>query len=231
MDHIGGLRFDRTALVHREREKMTIFGPPGTDAVVAGILQSLAPSVRIGLGTHVQWPTPEQLTRIVSVRDGSELNVNGVRVRAVCNSHFDDPPGHPAEDGSQSLSYRFDYKGYGIGYTGDTGPSDAVARLEKGVDLLVSEVFDPPAMMAFITYNAKFPIPPAAKSALIQHFETQHLSPQEAGKIAARAGVRRLVFTHLGIPGATNADAPNLIREAHETYHGEVIVAHDLDRF
>jgi hypothetical protein len=35
----------------------------------------------------------------------------------------------------------------------------------------------------------------------------------------------------LGIPGPTNAEAPKLIREAHETFKGEVIVAHDLDRF
>jgi ribonuclease BN (tRNA processing enzyme) len=75
------------------------------------------------------------------------------------------------------------------------------------VDLLVSEVMDVPAMIAVHTQNA----PPQAKSAIIQHFETQHLTPQEAGKIAAKAGLRRLVFTHLGIAGTTNAQAPKLI--------------------
>ncbi len=99
------------------------------------------------------------------------------------------------------------------------------------MDLLVSEVMDIPAMITAITQNAPFPIPLPAKSALSQHFKTHHLTPQEAGKIAARAGVRRLVFTHLGIPGATDAEAPELIREAHEMFKGEVIVAHDLDRF
>jgi ribonuclease BN (tRNA processing enzyme) len=228
MDHIGGLQ----ALIGLRwftgaRNVLTIYGPPGTDVLVAGILQSLGPSVQIGLGVELQVPTPEQLTRVMIVKDGTDLNVDGVRVRAVRNSHFDDPPGHPLDDGSQSLSYRFDYEGYGIGYTGDTGPSDAVASLEQDVDLLVSEVMDVPAMIAVHTQNA----PPQAKSAIIQHFETQHLTPQEAGKIAAKAGVRRLVFTHLGIAGTTNAQAPKLIREAHETFKGEVIVAHDLDRF
>ena len=97
-------------------------------------LQSLEPSVRIGLGVELHGSTHEQLTRVVIVKDGSDLNVDGVRVRAVRNSHFDDPPGHPLDDGSQSLSYRFDYEGYGIGYTGDTGPSDAVASLEQDVE-------------------------------------------------------------------------------------------------
>jgi ribonuclease BN (tRNA processing enzyme) len=138
---------------------------------------------------------------------------------------------HGSHDGSQALSYRFDYNAYEIGFTADTGPSDAVARLEQGVDLLVSEVMDVPAMIAAITQNAKFPVQPQAKTAIIQHFETQHLTPQQATTIAAEAEVRRLVFTHLGVPGPTNAEAPKLIEEAHETFKGEVTVAHDLDRF
>lgn len=233
LDHIGGLQglIGLRLVVPSTKNVLTIYGPPGTDAVVAGISQSLTPSVQIGLLLGVQVPTPERLTRVVIVKDGSDFNIGGVRVRAVRNSHFDEPPGHPADNGSQSLSYRFDYNGYGIGYTGDTGPSDAVAHLEEGVDLLVSEVFDLPTMIAFVTHDAKFALPPQVVSGMIQHFQTQHLTPQQAGRIAAKAGVRRLVFTHLGIPGPTNAEAPKLIREAHETFKGEVVVAHDLDRF
>lgn len=233
LDHIGGLQglIGVRWFSLQPKNLLTVYGPPGTDAVVAGILQSLRPSVRIGLGFGVHVPTPEELTRVVIVKDGSDLKLGGVRVHAARNSHFDEPLGHPADNGSQSLSYRFDYNGYGIGYTGDTGPSDAVARLEKGVDVLVSEVFDVPAMIAFMANNTKSPIAPQVRSGMIQHFETQHLTPQEAGKIAAQAGVRRLVFTHLGIPGPTNAETPNLVRAAHETFKGEVIVAHDLDKF
>ena len=230
-DHIGGL----SALIGLHwlsaKDVLTIYGPPGTDVLVNGIVQSLTPTARIGLGVAMPHATPEQLTRVVIVKDGSDLKVKGVRVRAVRNSHFDAAQGHPVDDGSQSLSYRYDYKGYGIGFTGDTGPSAAVDRLEQGVDLLVSEVIDLPAMVAFIRQVPEAAIPPQAKSALIQHFETQHLTPQEAGRMAAVAGVRRLVLTHLSITGTTNADAPKLISEAHETFKGEVFVAHDLDRF
>lgn len=231
VDHIGGL----SALIGLRwftgaKDVLTIYGPPGTDVLVKGIVESLTPTARIGLGVGSSGPTPEQLTRVVIVQDGSDLTVNGVRVRAVRNSHFDDSA-EQSDDGSQSLSYRYDYKGYGIGYTGDTGPSDAVARLEQGTDTLVSEVIDLPAMEAFIRQVPDAVRPPQAKSAIIHHFETQHLTPQEAGAIAARSGVRRLVFTHLSVPGTTNAEAPKLVSEAHETFKGEVIVAHDLDRF
>jgi len=87
MDHIGGL----LALIGLRsftgaRDVLTIYGPPGTDVLVAGILQSLAPTARIQL---VPGPKPEQLTHVVIAKDGSDLNVSGVRVRAVRNSHFD----------------------------------------------------------------------------------------------------------------------------------------------
>jgi ribonuclease BN (tRNA processing enzyme) len=171
-------------------------------------------------------PGPEQVTRVVIVKDGSDLTVNGVRVRAVRNSHFDD--GSPEDLVSQSLSYRYDYKGYGIGYTGDTGPSDAVTRLEKGADLLVSEVADVPAIVAMYTNST---LSPEEKSANIHHFAMQHLSPHEAGKIAEGAGVRLLVLSHLVLRGTNNAEATKFISEAHETFKGVVIFAQDLDRF
>jgi ribonuclease BN (tRNA processing enzyme) len=229
IDHIGGL----LALIGIRaftgaRNVLTIYGPPGTDVLVAGILQSLAPTARIQL---VPGPTLEQLTHVVIVKDGSDLNVNGVRIRAVRNSHFDTSPGHPADNGSQSLSYRFDYGHYSIGYTGDTGPSDAVTRLEKGVDLLVSEVIDLRAMDASIRQAPDVAMPPGAKEAIIEHFQTQHLTPQAAGTIAARAGAQRLVLTHLSVVGTTDANAAKLVSQAHETFHGQVTVARDLDRF
>jgi ribonuclease BN (tRNA processing enzyme) len=228
MDHIGGLqgliglRWFGTG----KHTLLTIYGPPGTDVVVAGIMESLKPSVEIGMGVALAVPGPEELTKVVVIRDGSDLSVDGVRIRAARNSHFDDPPGHPADDGSQTLSYRFDYKDYGIGYTGDTGPSDAVAHLEKGVNLLVSEVIDLQAAIAMI-HDSKMSA--QAEQAMIEHFSTQHITPKEAGKIATLAGAQRLVFTHLSISGTTEANAPNLIREAHKSFKGEVLVAHDLD--
>ncbi|MBC8153618.1 MAG: MBL fold metallo-hydrolase [Bacteroidetes bacterium] len=230
LDHIGGLQglIGIRWFKPGKHSLLTIYGPPGTDAVVAGILQSLKPSARIEAGAGPKGATPETLTKVVIVKDGSDLSVDGVRIRAVRNAHFDTSPGQAADDGSQSLAHRFDYQGYGIGYTGDTGPSDAVTRLAKGVNLLVSEVIDLQAWIA--TTNAS-PMSPAEKQAVIGHFKTQHLTPQEAGKVAAGAGAGRLVFTHLSIVGTVEATAPNLIKQAHESFKGAVFVAHDLDKF
>jgi ribonuclease BN (tRNA processing enzyme) len=184
MGHIGGLLglIGLRWFQSDQHSLLTIYGPPGTDLFVAGILQSLKPSVEIGLGVGAGGRTPEKLTKVIIIKDGGDISVNGVRVRAARNSHLDDAPNHPAADGSQLLSYRFDYKNYGIGYTGDTGQSDAVIQLEKGVNLLVSGVIDRQAAIAMANGAS---ISSEEKQALIKHFKTQHLSPQEAGSIAA----------------------------------------------
>lgn len=228
VDHIGGLQgLIGLRWMQNAPGVLTVYGPPGIDKVVDGVVASLEPATKIGFDSKAA--APRDTVRVVIVRDGADLSVGGVRVRAVRNTHFDES-GHAPDNGTQSLSYRFDYGGEGIGYTGDTGPSPAVAALFRGADLMVSEVIDLPAVAAKIdgpTSNT----PPPFRAGLIAHLKSQHLSPQDAGRIAAAAGVKRLVFTHLSIIGETDAVAPGLIAAAHQTYAGEVAVAHDLDSF
>jgi ribonuclease BN (tRNA processing enzyme) len=230
MDHIGGLQgLLGLRWMQGARQKLTIYGPPGTDAVVAGLVASLKPVAAID-GEQAGHDDPAALVEVVTLRDGADIDVQGVRLRAVRNSHFDVTPGHPLENGTQSLSLRFDYKGRSIGYTGDTGPSDAVARLEQNVDVLVSEVIDIEPTIAGIA-RAMGQMSPQAREHLIDHLKTQHLTPREAGALAAKANARQLVFTHLAIAGPTDDSRDTLINGAKEAFNGPIAVAHDLDRF
>jgi ribonuclease BN (tRNA processing enzyme) len=166
---------------------------------------------------------------VVTLVDGSDTDIGGIRVRAVRNTHFDEN-GVPADNGTQSLSYRFDVADLAIGYTGDTGPSDAVTKLFNGAGLIVSEAADLKA--AAVAINApNSPVPPAARAGLIHHIAAHHLSPDQAGAIAASAGARCLVLTHLSISVPTAEAAPELEADARRTFTGSVRVARDLDRF
>jgi ribonuclease Z len=89
--------------------------------------------------------------------------------------------------------------------TGDTRPCDGVRQAAKGADLLVHE--------------ATFSHQDHERAA-----ETGHTTALQAAKIAAEAGVKRLVLTHIS-PRYTR-DAPELVAEARAVFP-ETTVARD----
>jgi ribonuclease BN (tRNA processing enzyme) len=111
----------------------------------------------------------------------------------------------PVNHRPESLAYRIQVKG-GISmvYSGDTDECDALAELADGTDLLICESAMPD--------QQKVP---------------GHLTPSLAGAVASRAKAKRLVLTHL-YPAC---DAVDIVKQAHSTYKGPVIVAEDLMTF
>jgi ribonuclease BN (tRNA processing enzyme) len=209
---------------------LTIYGPPGTSDLVEGIERSIVPSEKIGLPSGAPSPLAlSAMVKVVTVDDGADLTLGDLRVRAVRNTHFDEG-GKPAANGSVSLSYRFDAGAATVGYTGDTGPSDAVTRLFAGAGLIVSEAADLRSAAAAI--NApNSPVPVAARAGLLRHIADHHLTPAQAGTMASAAGAKCLVLTHLSISVPTAKVAPALEEEARHAFSGSVVVARDLDRF
>lgn len=233
IDHIGGLMgLIGLRWFTQAPEKLVIYGPPGTEKLVAGLIQSLQPTEKVGLGTSGKsWDRViADTVQVKTLTGGSDLMVDGVRVRTVRNSHFGGSDGHALDNGSESLSYRFDRDSYAIGYTGDTGPSADVAKLEQGVDLLVREVIDIGPMVEEI--GRKYPqLSPQAKQSLVEHFRMQHLTPIKAGKLASASRAKVLILTHLAAVGRTAAIQDRLTAEVHATFAGDVRIAHDLDKF
>ncbi len=229
LDHIAGLQgLLGLRWIQGARDPITVYGPSGTDEVVASIVHSLEHSVALEGGPQAL--PPAATVKVIIVHPGDDLVVHSVHVRAARNSHFDLAPGITNADGPVSLSYRFDLPDESIGYTGDTGVSSALAALFKGTDLIVSEVIDLPAIIASVN-GPDSPMPLQMRPALIEHFKTQHLTPQQAAGMAQAAGAHRLVFTHLAITGRTEDAAPLLLKQAQQSFSGKIFVAHDLDSF
>ena len=103
---------------------------------------------------------------------------------------------HPVE----TFAFRFAHGGRSLVYTGDTGETEAVPTLAAGADVLLSEA-------AFLEGPG---LPPDI-----------HLTARQAGGYANRAGVGRLVLTHL-VPGNSADDAR---AEAAAEYRGTLEVA------
>ena len=231
-DHTGGLS---AVLALRnqtnQRDPITVYGPPGTRELVAGMVASMQPAARVGYGIPGQpWAPPADTVRVIELSDGERMAVDGFSVTAAQNSHYDFAPGSLEDRNYKSFSFRFDLGSRSIVYTGDTGPSAAVERLAKGADLLVSEMIDMGGTMANVARNSP-DMPPQAKQQLEQHLSTHHLTPDAVGQLASRAGVKALVITHFAAGTPDPERTKGYIAEIRKRFTGPVTLANDLDRF
>lgn len=232
VDHTGGLS---AILGLRNQTKvavpLVVYGPPGTRELVAGIVASMRPAALAGYGIPGQpWDDPAAMVEVVEMGDGFTRTIGTMNVRAVQNTHYDFVPGSAEDRAFKSLSLRFDLPDRSILYTGDTGPSPAVEKLARGVDLLVSEMIDIDATLATVARNSPN-MPEKAKADLVQHLTTHHLTPKDVGLLASRAGAKALVVTHFagGTAGPERLSA--IVDQVRKTYSGPVTLAKDLDRF
>ncbi|OLT43677.1 MBL fold metallo-hydrolase [Saccharomonospora sp. CUA-673] len=106
------------------------------------------------------------------------------------------PMDHPTE----AWGLRIAHGGRTLAYTGDTGPCAALDELAAGVDLLLAE--------ASWTEHPDRPV-------------GVHLSGTQAGRLAAGAGARRLMLTHI----APWTDPAAVLAEARAEFDGAAEVA------
>jgi len=228
-DHTGGLfAFLSLRFQSRQNTPLMIYGPPGTQHLVTQLFAAMKPGE---VASRTMGPAtlggPDAGVTVVEIQDGATFSAGAVRVEAVENSHYQ-TLGPPSPERPVSLSFRFSAPGRSIVYTGDTGPSERVAQLCKGADMLVSEIMDPTLAAAGIakTYGAS--LPPAALKAVEEHFRLEHLHPTEVGKLAAACGVTTLVATHNALERDELANARKQIAAE---FRGMILIAEDLQTF
>ncbi len=138
-----------------------------------------------------------------------------VRVTAVLVRHA---PVFPA------FAFRFDTDAGAIVFSGDTAPCPNLVRLARGADILVHEVFDDRDAES----EEANPDDEEAWEAARRHHHmvTSHTPLSEVGRVAAEAGVNRLVLTHF-IPGDDELREDHWVKGV-TGFDGEVIVGSDL---
>jgi ribonuclease BN (tRNA processing enzyme) len=108
----------------------------------------------------------------------------------------------PVPHTEHSLAYRIETPGgRTLVYSGDTGPSEGLIDLAKRCDLLILECSFPGEMQA-----------------------NGHLSPEQAGAVAAAAEPGKLLLVHF-YPEVLGVDIAAGCRKA---YRGELVLARDL---
>ena len=101
-----------------------------------------------------------------------------------------------------SIAYRFENGGRSVVFTGDADYDQGIIALSEGADLLIADCSFPDSMKA-----------------------KGHLSSRECGIVAQKAGVKKLLLSHL-YPSGTPDIAR--VKESREVFDGEVVLAEDL---
>jgi ribonuclease BN (tRNA processing enzyme) len=230
-DHTGGLAELLAAEYDFNRTKpVNIYGPPGTETVVKGAMQYLTVSseIRISGGTK---SVPIALFGH-DMGTGAVYQDANVKVTAVENTHFHFPPGSPAYGKYKSYAYRFEASDRVVVFTGDTGPSAAVTEFARGADLLVSEVDSVEENVARQIKTGLWQLrTPDEQASFIRHDTEEHLSPDEVGKMAERAGVKTVVLSHIGASTDPRDDFKRYGEQVKKYFSGQVLVAKDLMEF
>lgn len=206
-DHTAGLAdLWLTPWVLERRVPLEVWGPPGIEAMT----QNLAAAYHedIELRRHGGEPSNPGGWGLVphEIRAGVVYRDSNVTITAF-----------PVEHGKwqHAFGYRFDTPDRRIVISGDCVPSPEVIRQCDGCDILVHEVYSqsgferrPPEWQR---YHAAY-----------------HTSSRQLGALATAARPKLLVLYHQLFWGTPE---PELVREVQAGFAGNVVSAHDLDRF
>ena len=192
------------------------FGPPPLKQMTEDFMRAYKTTVDFWAEDLKMKPLTAVATHEVAAA-GAVMQDDNVKVTAAIVQH---PPVTPA------LAYRFDFKDRSIAFSGDTAPSEAVARLAKGADVLVHETMYVPALEKYIREQiAKGR--PVKFEPFMAHMHADHTPVEDVGRIAQEAGVKTLVLSHL-TPAIDSISDDTWRAPAARFFKGEIIVAKDL---
>jgi ribonuclease BN (tRNA processing enzyme) len=184
-DHIGDVPMlffaFKYGLRPERRAPLVVIGPRGTRRLFDRLAE--------GLGEHLKETDFE--VRFEELQHGeSHALSDTLRLSAARAQHT-----------PEALCYRVETAAGSLGFSGDTGPSDEVARHLQGAHTVICECAIPDAeAMPF------------------------HLTPTQVAEMARSMLPHRLVITHV-YPQLDRHAVPAMLRDA--GWDGEVIVAHD----
>lgn len=231
-DHTAGLgTLMSVAWDFQRHDPIAVYGPPGTATLVKGAIQYFTVNAEIRWAEGRRTPLADVFVGH-DVVPGLIYQDKNIQVTAVENTHFHIPEGSPYYGKYKSYSYRFQTPDRVVVFTGDTGPSDAVTELARNADILVSEVGSSEDVKQVLVKNGTWQgMTAEQQTAFMRHEVEEHLTPDEVGRMAARAHVRTVVLSHLLPTVNEHDDYLRYVTEVKKFFSGQVVVAKDLMEF
>ena len=230
-DHIGSLFacLGLNMMMHRDKP-MNIYGPPGTSEILEHLIAACDIPQATGYGVPGQTlPHPRDFIVSRDIQPGDVFDIDGTRISCCENTHYrsEDQFGNK---GPVSLSYRFDMPDRSMVFTGDTGPCRALEDLAKGADLLVGELIDADIVINHL--RARNPdMSDKALQQMSQHFTEHHLTPEDLGELASRAGVKQLVAVHIPFHTKSAGEDAKYVKRISAKFSGSVTISEDLAEY
>jgi ribonuclease Z len=183
---------------------LTVIGPVGTQAFADATLAMLEPDIGYRLAHHedLDWSPGIDVTE---VSDGVVFDDGEVRIVAAPTDHR---PVHP------TVGFRVEAEDRAVVIAGDTVPCEGLDQLCTGADVYVQTV-------------VRRSMVEAVPITRLQDILDYHSDVEDAGRTAARAGVRMLVLNH-PVPAPIAGTEGEWIAEAAAHFDGEILLAHDL---
>ena len=231
-DHTGGLgMLLSSAWMAQRTAPINVYGPPGTEALIKAAIAYYGLDAEIRISDGSRTVPIEKVFFGHDVDPGLVYQDANIKVTAVENSHFHHHPGSPAYGRVKSYSYRFETPDRVIVFTGDTGASDAVTTLAKDADILVTEIVSVDDVKEARVRDGRWQAMSEREQAeYIRHMVEEHLTPQQIGTMATRAGVKTVVISHL-TQRPDSDDYTPWADEVRKYFSGQVVVAKDLMEF
>lgn len=222
-DHINDL-FDviiSTAMAGRE-ETLQIYGPAGTERIISALLNEVyAQDIRFRLeedkamrkagGSWGERPEAIADVKVTEAESGLVAQSDNWKVFTEQVVHGDFA--HVPDFNWRCIGYRIEAEGKVVTISGDTVRCEGLLKLAQGADLLVQACH----------------IPRNQTDSVEMKFLTESILPSsgDVGSIAAEAGVKQMVLTHMSASMNEN-NFEEIYADVRQDFDGEIILGHDL---
>ena len=200
-----------TSWVMRRRTPFPVYGPRGLRRMTGHLLAAYSEDIRIRTDGLEHEVAGGYRVNVHEIRAGVVYEKDGVRVTAIAVQHG---------AWKESFGYRIDTPDRSIVISGDTRPSEALAKAARGVDILIHEA-----------YSASRLAPedrPGGKD-WPRYCREYHTSDVELGGLAGRIQPKVLILDHIVRMGASDEELLAGVRSG--GYLGRAVIGKDLERY
>ena len=203
-DHSAGLSdLILTPWVLGRDETLKIFGPRGIKDMVYHVTKAYELDIDYRINGSQPSNTKGYKSTVEEITEGLIFKNKDLSVEAININHG---------DLENSFGFKFITKDKTIVFSGDTAESNNLFRKAKDADILVHEVY---SQAGWENKTDDWKI----------YHKAHHTSAVDLGYLAEKAGVKKLVLSHILFWGSS---PESVIQEAKQGFSKEVILAEDL---